>query len=196
MNQDPSKNYRNHEKPNRNYWLDIANDSSFRKPGETRRIIYWYLFFIVVIPIIFVHLFSFDHLRYYLSVVDIIANIFASVRRGKWMGRLFSLLPQDIVSYMSTNFLSLLAITGSSWTAIKHAIETKNVFSGVVISVILFIFTYLIPVQGVSFFMNRSEEYVEDSWMTDFLVGFSFLLFVLLIEKLIIFNYMKMIKKI
>jgi hypothetical protein len=174
-----------------NYWLKIAKQGTMHEPGENKRLVFWYVIFILLVPIGVIKIWSFDSLRFYFSIVDIIANIFASVHEGQWMGKLYSMLPQDIFSYLSTNFLSLLAIVGALWTAVHHAVVTKSIYNGVAIGAILFTFTYLLPMQGVGFVMDKLSKFInEETEFTDMSAGFMLLFFLLVIENILVFVYL------
>jgi len=179
------------------FWLKVAKAGTQHEPGEKMRIFIWYLVFVVTIPILISTLGDFHNLRYYFSVVDIIANIFASVHEGRWMGKMYSMLPLDMFSYLSTNFLSLLAIIGASWTAIHHAMETKSVFAGVAIASILFTFTYLLPIQGVGYVIDKYSKFMnEDTEVIDMTAGFFLLFTLLIIENILVFIYLRSLYKI
>jgi hypothetical protein len=162
--------------------------------GEVRRMFYWYFVFVFIIPIAIIKLYAFDSLRYYFAIVDIIANIFSNLNNGDLLGRLYSPLPSDLVSYFSTNFLSLLALMGAAWTSIHHAIRLKSVMAGVFLSMILFTFTYLIPVQATGYVMRHFSSMLDNistfTHQTDsFVTGFGLLLLFMIIENISVYIY-------
>jgi hypothetical protein len=179
-----------------NYWLKMVKEGIDNDPEEYKRILIWYICFLIIFPLSVIYIFGFNNLRFYFSIIDIIANIFASTNDGKWMGKLYSILPLDLISYLSTNFISLLAIVGTSWIAIYHAFETKSIFTGVLVSAILFTFTYLLPIQGVSYFIEKISLYVDkNTKITDISSGFIILFILLLLENIFVFIYLHYLYK-
>lgn len=177
--------------------FDEEKNKNTPTKGEVKRIIIWYILFLLVFPYTLSYFLSFDFLRYYFAVVDIIANIFSNLGNGDYMGRLYSPLPSDLTSYLSTNFLSLVALVGVSWTSIYTAMKYKNMWIGIFMSMILFSLTYLLPIQSVGYVIRH---YIKLDDMTHLHVagtlftGFIFLLILLAIENGTVYLYFKLIQ--
>lgn len=167
-------------------------------PGEERNIVIWYVVFVVLFPIILIRLIPFNNLRFYLSIIDIIANIFANVGGGMLLGRLYSPLPNDIISYISTNFLSLLALMGAAWTSIYRAMQLKSLWAGVFLSGILFTFTYLLPVQAVAYFIRHYSElfsFIGEYHIRIIATGLILMFSLMSLEYLTVRGYMQALRK-
>ena len=100
-------------------------------------LISWYLIFIVIIPFLIIHSKSFNELKYYLPIIDLIANIFSvSGKKNKQVFKdVYSLSPNNIVSFISTNFINLLALTGVAWNGVDVAIKRNSMLDGVLVMV-------------------------------------------------------------
>ena len=126
-------------------------------------LISWYVIFIVIIPILIIHSKSFNELKYYLPIIDLIANIFSvSGKENKQIFKdVYSLSPNNIVSFISTNFINLLALTGVAWNGVDIAIKRNNMLDGIFVMVIMYVATYLIPTQGIPFAVNFLQEKID-----------------------------------
>ena len=125
----------------------------------------WYFLFVMIIPIIIRFVKSFTALRYYFPIIDLIANVFASSGHKELhvFKDLYKLTPNNITSFLSTNFINLLALVGVSWNGILYAMKTSNVWLGVMVTVIMFVITYLLPTQGIYYFIQLAQKKI-DKW--------------------------------
>ena len=123
----------------------------------------WYITFIFIIPFLIVKYKSFDNLKYYLPIVDLIANIFSvSGKKNKQIFKdIYSLDPNNMLSFISTNFINLLALTGVAWNGVDIALKRKNMLDGIFVMVIMYTVTYLIPTQGIPFAVNYLQEKID-----------------------------------
>ena len=126
-------------------------------------LISWYAIFIFIIPFLIIRSKSFNVLKYYLPIIDLIANIFSvSGKENKQVFKdVYSLSPNNIVSFISTNFINLLALTGVAWNGVDVAIKRKSMLDGVLVMVIMYTVTYLIPTQGIPFAVNFLQEKID-----------------------------------
>ena len=89
-------------------------------------LISWYAIFIFIIPFLIIRSKSFNVLKYYLPIIDLLANIFSvSGKENKQVFKdVYSLSPNNIISFISTNFINLLALTGVAWNGVDVAIKS------------------------------------------------------------------------
>lgn len=126
-------------------------------------LISWYAIFIVIIPFLIIRSKSFNVLKYYLPIIDLIANIFSvSGKKNKQVFKdVYSLSPNNIVSFISTNFINLLALTGVAWNGVDVAIKRNSMLDGIFVMVIMYVATYLIPTQGIPFAVKFLQEKID-----------------------------------
>lgn len=176
----------------------------------------WYLIFLVLIPFIITNGWSYHHLRYYIPMVDLIANVCTSrTSRINYLFRdLYKLTPDNIVSFLSTNFINLIALVGVSWNGIHHAMETNKIWIGVKVTVIMFTITYLLPTQGIGWTIDRFHNWLakklkqypevektikkylnySHTQILDYIGGFIFITILIIVEFIIIQLYLKSVK--
>ena len=158
--------------------------------------ILWYIIFLGVIPLLITMIWSFDGLRYYIPFVDMIANTFASVGEDNLFRSLYSETPDDIFTYLSTNLLNLIALTGISWNSLTKAFKFKSIKIGIITAITMYIVTYLLPQRGISYFIYHIHEYFQKFKPIDstifilgerveifhYLIGFTFVGILILLE--------------
>ena len=122
----------------------------------------WYLIFIIMVPFYIRYKYSFDALKYYFPVVDLIANTFAaSGKHDRLFKDLYKLTPNNMISFLSTNFINLLALLGVAWNGIYQAMTNNNLWLGIEVTLVMYVLTYLIPTQGIPLFVRKIDEYVD-----------------------------------
>ena len=126
-------------------------------------LILWYIVFVFLIPFIIIKTSSFEGMRIYLPIVDLIANISSlSGRKNKQIFKnVYSLSPNNLTSFISTNFINLLALSGVAWNGIKVAMEKKNMLTGIHVMIIMYTMTYLLPTQGIPYIVKFLERILE-----------------------------------
>ena len=163
----------------------------------------WYIIFIIIIPWLIVRFKGFHALKFYLPVVDLIANIFSvsGPENRRVFKDLYSLSPSNTLSFVSTNFINLLALTGVAWNGIHIAMKNKSMIEGVMVTIIMYTITYLIPTQGIPFMVEFLQKKIDNKLGIEYnkdkkdiygyLGGFGFLIAMYSIETAIITGYMK-----
>jgi hypothetical protein len=142
-------------------------------------------------------------------MVDLFANSFsASGGYNSIFKDLYSLSPNNMISFLSTNFINLIALMGVSWNGILHAFNHNSLWIGVMVTVFMYIITYLAPTQMIPYVINSVQNHIDQYefinihfnlfgktiHFENYLAGF-FLIFVLvLIEFFMIFLYINFIK--
>ena len=122
----------------------------------------WYFIFIITIPLSINYFGSFQYLRYYFPIVDLLANVSTSPKSQHILNDLYKLTPDSLVSFISTNFINLIALIGVSWNGIYHAIKTNNIWIGIMVSVIMYTITYLLPTQGIGWAVKKFKKYFNN----------------------------------
>ena len=176
----------------------------------------WYLIFLILIPLVIVNLWSPSNLMYYLPMVDLIANVCTSPSsKLKYLFRdLYELSPDNSISFISTNFINLIALIGVSWNGVHHAFTTNKMWIGIKVTVIMYIITYLLPTQGIGWvikkfhrwFSNKIKQYPNTEYtikkhldyshaeIIDYMGGFIFIILLVITEFIIIKLYLKSVE--
>lgn len=172
-------------------------------------VIGWYLGFLIIIPLVIRNLYSFDTLRFYFPIIDLIANSFsASGGSNNLFKDLYSLSPNNIISFLSTNFINLIALIGVSWNGILYAFQHNSVLAGVVVTIFMYVITYLIPTQMIPYVVKRVESKVHQYKMAefditifnrrihleDYIVSLIVIIMLVVIEFFFVSTYIKFIK--
>lgn len=127
-------------------------------------VIGWYIIFLFIIPSFIKNTYSFDNLKYYLPMVDLIANSFsASGGPDSLFKNLYSLSPYNLISFLSTNFINLVALLGVSWNGISHAFRHKSLWTGVTVTMFMYIITYLIPTQMIPYVVDKVQSAIHEN---------------------------------
>jgi hypothetical protein len=162
------------------------------QPNHIMGYITYYSIFFVVIPYILYLRYGFEDLRYYVPMVDLFANVLATTMPT--FENIYNSEPPNILSYLSTNFINLVALTGVAWIGCEQALVQKSIYKGVLISVIMYSITYLIPTQAIPLMLyyydeiideerKKNENYVTD---TNILIGVFLIVAFVLLEALFI----------
>ena len=135
------------------------------KPYQYFGTIIWYLVFILLIPFF---LKKEKYLRIFLPMVDLIANVFSSAGKGKQrlFKDLYKLTPNNIISFLSTNFINLIALFGVALNGSYYILKHQNKWLGIKVMLIMYTITYLLPTQGLNWSVLTIQSYI-DSFRND-----------------------------
>lgn len=167
----------------------------------------WYISFMVIIPYLIMNLYSFNHLRFYFPVIDLIANSFAASGSADNIFRdLYVLSPHNLISFLSTNFINLIALVGVSWNGILHAFHYKSIWIGVMVTVFMYIITYLVPTQMIPYVIEKIQGKIDQYYplhlqfgkitlhLEDYLAGIIIIIGLVLIEFIFVQLYITSLK--
>lgn len=171
--------------------------------------IIWYIVFILIIPISIRNVYGFDKLRYYFPIVDLIANSFSfSGKNSKMFRDLYKLSPNNIISFLSTNFINLLALMGVSWNGMIYFKKYKDLWMSIRITLIMYVVTYLIPTQIIPLFIGMFQKEFDEEFgwklhvmffgkmvhLEDYIAGIILIIILMFIEIILITLYIKKLK--
>ena len=128
--------------------------------------IVWYIIFLGIIPFIIIKTGGIQGMRIYLPVIDLIANISSlSGKKNKQIFKdVYSLSPNNLISFISTNFVNLLALSGVAWNGVKVAMDKKSTIIGIHVMIIMYTMTYLLPTQGIPYVVKYLEKNFDDNF--------------------------------
>ena len=173
----------------------------------------WYCIFIIIIPLV---LRTEYNLMVYIPILDLIANVFSSSGRpgNRLFQYVYKLSPDSLISFLSTNFINLIALTGVAMVGTKYVLKTGNRWGGITIMLIMFSITYLLPTQGLHWIVDTIEKKIDDFrfnpksplylnslkehmkyyhlWY-DYLGGFIVVILLVVVESLFISEYLKLL---
>lgn len=122
----------------------------------------WYILFLAIIPYLIRKSYGFDSLRFYFPMIDLFANAFsASGGYNSLFKDLYSLSPNNMISFLSTNFINLIALMGVSWNGILHAFHHKNLWVGIGVTIFMYMITYLAPTQMIPYVINKVQNKID-----------------------------------
>ena len=196
------------------YIMYIFNNEIISKNSESTienhlTTIVWYIIFLAIIPHIIKKFYGFNTLRFYFPMIDLFANSFsASGGYNSIFKDLYSLSPNNIISFLSTNFINLIALMGVSWNGILYAFHHKNIWIGVSITLLMYIITYLAPTQMIPYVITKVQNkidtykpinidiklYNKTIHLEDYLAGIVLIFFLVLIEFIAISLYINFAK--
>lgn len=165
--------------------------------GNYVGVIIFYLVFLGIIPRYFYIQMGLSGLKYYLPCMDLIALIM-STSSPEIFSPIYQHNPMNFFSYLSTNLIRLIALTGISMVGLTVA-KNHSFKKGLYTMIIMYAITFLIPTQ--IFIIIEEKLYTilqkystEDPFHRDFrwirfLVGIFLATGFIIVEHFIIDNY-------
>ena len=191
------------------------DEESETRPYQYLGTISWYIVFIFIIPYL---LKKEKNLRIYFPMIDLIANVLSSSGKGK--GRIFKdlykLTPNNIISFLSTNFINLVALFGVALNGAYYINKKRNKWLGIKVMLIMYTVTYLLPTQGLNWSVRTIQSWIDGfrqdttdtsfigrikSWMRqypkifDYAGGIIIIFLLVSIESYIITKYLSLVDK-
>lgn len=180
----------------------LFNKKNLKKHYYHIPAILWYLIFVGLVPYSLKSLYGFDVLRFYFPIIDLIANSFAASSQSDDIFRdLYSTSPNNIFSFISTNFINLLALLGVSWNGILYAFDYNDVWVGVTVTLFMYVVTYLLPTQLIPIFINYTQNKIpinihykigdKTIYFEDYIASVLIIIVLVVIEGYLISRYIK-----
>ena len=177
--------------------------------------IFWYIIFIGILPFL---LKKESYLRIYFPLIDLVANALSSSgkKNNNIFKDLYKLSPNNIISFLSTNFINLVALSGVALNGAYYILKTSNKWLGIKVMLIMYTITYLLPTQGINWivkyiqskinnlkdthkkfhFLNPIKDFMKrNSLLFDYLGGFIVVALLVSFETLIIDKYLHSVNK-
>ena len=108
---------------------------------------------------------------------------------------LYSSNPANLALFISTNFISLLALLGVSWNIIHYYKKYKNMWFVIRLSAIWYVVTYLLPTMGIPYFLKHLDFELDiTSKVVTFVLGVLFIIIAVNLEGLLAFEYINLFK--
>ena len=153
-------------------WIEYINEHVYNTPlkefcknnintlhndNDNENIVLWHVIFIILVPLILLYKYDIKIFRYYLPIIDLIAAgvVYIGDKHIKtnknnltinYFNGLYKIIPDNIVSYISTNIINLLALTGVAIHSILWS-TSQGIIKGVGVAVVMYVVTYLLPSQ-------------------------------------------------
>ena len=129
--------------------------------------IIWYIVFIICIPSI-LYISPKKYSMIYLPLIDLIANVFArsghnnqDMQDNKLFPDLYTKKPNNIVNFLSTNFIDLVALGGVAFNGIEYAFLKNNKIQGITVMLIMYSITFLLPREGLDWTINKLKKIIN-----------------------------------
>lgn len=152
----------------------------------------FYLVFIIINPILITYFFGFQSLRFYLPIIDLFANLLSSSLSSFKV--IYDNRTTNFFTYLSSIFISLLALTGVVWIGMYEYKLTKNMTNSILITIIMFLLTFLIPIDGIPFgisLIDKNKTHNDKIFDLKLIIGLFIIIFLFTIEGLIIEHVIK-----
>ena len=138
-----------------NIYTGYCKDTGMNSINDTNNIIIWHIVFTLILPIYLYSRHDFTSFRYYLPLIDLCAAGFVyigskhykignGINKEHYFNGLYELIPKNTLSYISTNIINLMALSGVAIHSILWT-EKKGLIVGIGIAIIMYLITYLMP---------------------------------------------------
>jgi len=146
--------------------------------NDTTNIIIWHIVFVIILPIFLYNKYGYKSFRYYLPLIDLCAAGFVYIgskhfktsdghtTKEHYFNGLYELIPKNIVSYVSTNIINLLALSGVAIHSILWA-EHRGVLTGIGIAIIMYLVTYLMPSLLLPTIIDTTTDKIDEYVLND-----------------------------
>jgi len=183
--------------------------------NDTYNILLWHFIFIIILPIIIYTKYGILSFRYYLPIIDLIAagTVYIGEKHNKttsneyityYFNGLYKLIPSNLLSYISTNIINLLALSGVALHSILLSINRGGIFKGLGVAIIMFVMTFLLPSlllpTILDSIIDKIDKYILNNMfkkhelvhnkkiIEEVIVSFIIIVLLLLVEGFIIYN--------
>lgn len=121
----------------------------------------FFLIFVLAIPTILVTSEQYDTLKYYLPALVMMASTLTESGKPRYFDTLYQPVPDTATSWLSKNFINLLAITGIMLNSIIVSMSSGSVLLGLVTSIIAFMITFPVGGSIIPFFIRYMDELLK-----------------------------------
>ena len=145
-------------------------------------IIIYHLVFILIIPYICIAFRKTASLKYYWPFLVGFANILTLSYEPHLFKNLYQLVPENRVSFVSSNIINLIAIMGIIWQCIDISVQSiGNPMVPVLSGLIMFLCAFPLSREGIKFIVNKSKKLFKNnnSSGSKLLVGISTLIIII-----------------
>ena len=165
--------------------------------NDTINIFAWHIVFVIIIPVFLYNKYGYKSFRYYLPLIDLCAAGFVYIgskhfktsdghtTKEHYFNGLYELIPKNIVSYVSTNIINLLALSGVAIHSILWA-EHRGVLTGIGIAIIMYFVTYLMPTLLLPTIIDTATEKIDEYVLNDLIKKNKYLQKGRIIEELVL----------
>ena len=163
-------------------------------------LITYHVVFVIIIPFILISLNQVDALKYYWPIIVALAVTFTQTGKPFIFQNLYNSQPKNLVSFISTNLINLVAVMGIIWQATNYYSSTQNLEKTILIGLILFAITFPLAREGTEFVIRKGDEFMKNRINTakiynshKFIFGFFYIILLLGIQ-LVLLNLTKKIE--
>ena len=191
---------------------EYCKDKGIKSINDTSNIIIWHTIFTLILPIYLYSRHNFTSFRYYLPLIDLCAAGFVyigskhykmgnGINKEHYFNGLYELIPKNTLSYISTNIINLMALSGVAIHSILWT-KKKGLMVGIGVAVIMYLITYLMPslllpkiIDSIkdkidSYILNdkikKSKYYGTEKVIEELVLSVGIILLLILVEALLI----------
>ena len=153
----------------------------------------FFLSFVIIIPTYLISAEQYETLKYYLPALIMIASTLTTSGAPNYFQTLYEKETSTLASWLSKNFINLLALVGIMLNGIVLAVSTGSIVMGLVTCIIAFMIAF--PVGGtiIPFFIEYMSKLLETNttfkypgnWHKYF-IGFVFIVLFLTLQSLLL----------
>ena len=161
-----------------NIYGDYCSHKGKESVNDIYNIVLWHIVFVIITPIFLFNKYGYKSFRYYLPLIDLCATGFVYIgskhfktsdghtTKEHYFNGLYELIPKNIVSYVSTNIINLMALSGVAIHSILWA-EHRGVLTGIGIAIIMYFVTYLMPTLLLPTIIDTTTEKIDEYVLND-----------------------------
>lgn len=123
--------------------------------------LFFFIIFMLVIPIFITSTDNANLLKYYLPFVVMLASTITASGYPDNNQDLYPMYPVNIIGFLSKNLINLVALVGILWQVIEVAQATRELETGVIVGLIMMIITFPVSTQAIPFFIRSGDIFLH-----------------------------------
>jgi hypothetical protein len=123
----------------------------------------FFVIFVMAIPGLVIGTDNYDFFKYYFPFVVMLAAGLTEAGAPRYFDSLYPAQPNTLSSFLSKNFINLLAIVAIMASAIATSISDGNLITGLIASVIAFMITFPVAGTVIPYLIRQSDRIIKDA---------------------------------
>ena len=123
----------------------------------------FFVIFVLAIPGLVIGTDNYDFFKYYFPFVVMLAAGLTEAGSPRYFDTLYPDQPNTLASFLSKNFINLLAVVAIMSSAISTSMVDGNLITGLVAAVIAFMITFPVAGTVIPFLIRQSDKIIKDA---------------------------------